>query len=91
MFPQRFAYHCGTILFGSASSLVGGAQQLRIENDLDGFHMSTLFHSILHILISGYTSSRERSSAARAASSAGAMLMAAQSHAVFQNPKTGMR
>ncbi len=91
MFPQRFAHQDGTILFCSSSSLVGGAQQIFVENDLDGFHMSTLFHSILHIPISGYSRLTERSSPILAASSAGARLMAAQSQAVFQKPKTGSR
>jgi len=33
---------------------IGGLQQLFIEYNLDCFHMSTSFHSILHILISGH-------------------------------------
>jgi len=50
MLPQRLAHQGGTILFGSARCLIGGAKQLGIEHDLDGFHMWTPLHSILHIL-----------------------------------------
>jgi len=48
---QRFAYEGGTILFRSARGLVGSAQQLRIENNLDCFHMSILLHSMLHSIL----------------------------------------
>jgi len=48
MFAQRFTNECGTIQFGATRGLIGGVQKLFIENNLDCFHMSTLFHSILH-------------------------------------------
>ena len=60
MFPQRLAHERGTISFHSARGLVSGAQQLHIENNLDDFHMLTLFHSILHIPVSGRTKLTER-------------------------------
>jgi hypothetical protein len=46
---QGITYQCGSIPFRLACSLIGSTQELLIENNLDCFHMSILFHSILHI------------------------------------------
>ena len=46
--------YSGTILLRPACGLVRCLQQLRFENDLNRFHMWTLFHSILHIPAGGY-------------------------------------
>ncbi len=48
VFAQGIAYQCGTIPFRLARHLIRGLQKLLIEDNLDGFHMWTPFHSILH-------------------------------------------
>jgi|SRR5580700_6717563 hypothetical protein len=49
MFAQGIPHERGTIALRPARSLVCCLQELLIENNLNGFHMWTLFHSILHI------------------------------------------
>jgi hypothetical protein len=46
--PQGFSNQCGTIPLRPACGLIRGLQKLFIENNLDCFHMSTLFHNIPH-------------------------------------------
>jgi hypothetical protein len=49
MFPQGVSHQSRTVLPGALRGLVGGAQQLFIQHDLNDLHMWNLFHSILHI------------------------------------------
>src|SRR5580658_9489126 len=51
MLPQRFAHKGGTILFGSTCGLIGGAQKLLIEDNLDCFHVPILLHNMLHSIL----------------------------------------
>jgi hypothetical protein len=46
--PEGLTYQCGTISFHSPCRPIRGLQKTFIENNLDCFHMWTLFHSILH-------------------------------------------
>ncbi len=48
MFPQGVPHKRGSIPLGSTRCLIGGMQKLFIEDNLNCFHMSTLFHNILH-------------------------------------------
>lgn len=52
---QRVTYQCGTIPFRSARGLIGGMQELFIENDLDYFHMLNSIHTIFHIILHNKT------------------------------------
>ena len=49
VFSQGVTHQCGTIPFRPARGLIGGTQEFFIENNLDCFHMSSLFHSLFHI------------------------------------------
>jgi hypothetical protein len=54
MFTQRIADQRGTIPLGSACGLICGVQKFLAENNLNCFHLSILFHKILHMLIRGH-------------------------------------
>ena len=45
---KGFSNQCGAILLGVPRGAIGGLQELFVEYDLDGFHVWTLFHSIVH-------------------------------------------
>lgn len=52
MFSKGVSNQRGTILLGPSSSPIGRLQEFLVEYNLDGFHMWTLFHSIVHIRLS---------------------------------------
>lgn len=39
MFAQSFAHQCGPVLFCAPRGLIGGAEELLVEDDLDRFHI----------------------------------------------------
>jgi hypothetical protein len=51
MFAEGVADQRRAILFREARDPVGCAEERLVEHDLYGFHMWTLFHSILDILM----------------------------------------
>src|SRR5271165_2024546 len=48
MFPQSLAHQCGTVAFRPARGPIGGLQKLFLEDNLYGFHMWSLLHSLVH-------------------------------------------
>jgi len=49
VFAERLAHQRGAIAPALARRAVGGLQELPVEHNLNGYHMSNLLHSILHI------------------------------------------
>jgi hypothetical protein len=49
MFPQGVAHQRRSVSLRALGGLVGGVQQLFIQDNLNDLHMWNLFHSILHM------------------------------------------
>lgn len=48
MFTQSIPHQCRAVAFRPDGRTVSCLQQLFVENDLNGFHVSNLIHSIVH-------------------------------------------